>query len=90
MLITFQESASSIASHSSPSELSRWSSCDMLCDLCETSSQNFMIEFLSQASAWVQNMTGGANYDAEEEAALPENDDSEVRPVRYICLDLIT
>lgn len=43
-----------------------------------------MQDFLSlQATAWVRNMTGGADFDAEEEAALPDNAEPEVRPIRF-------
>ncbi|CAM6016215.1 unnamed protein product [Sphagnum balticum] len=34
------------------------------------------------ATAWVRNMTGGADFDAEEEAALPDSAEPEVRPIR--------
>jgi len=36
-----------------------------------------------QATAWVRNMTGGADFDAEEEAALPDSAEPEVRPIRF-------
>ena len=43
--------------------------------LCEL----FLALISLQASLWVQNMTGGADFDAEE---APEDDDAGVRPMR--------